>query len=183
MGKERREKSVLIGVLCAVILFMAIGFASIGAQLKIEGGASIGETWNVQITGISKKSATAGVVETTNFPTFSATTASFDVQLTEPGDNAVYTVTVSNLGSIDAKLNLITELEQADGSAAIKYTLIPAEGSEQGTSLAHGETDTFDVKVEYLSTAVGENAPSADASKSYTVTLDYIQDTTNGTGA
>lgn len=182
MGKERREKSILVGVLCAVILFMAIGFASIGSQLKIEGEAAIGETWNVQITNITKKEASAGVTETATFPKFSATTANFDVQLSQPGDYAIYTITVSNLGSIDAKLDLITELKQATdaqggGSPAIEYTLLDSS-NKQGDALANTNgVHTFDVKVEYLSTAVGEAAPTQGASRTYSVTLDYGQDT------
>ena len=99
MERERRNKSLLIGVLCSVILFMAIGFAAIGAQLNITAGATISDTWNVQITGIVKKDSSAGVVETAD-PSFTATTANFNVSLKQPGDYAVYTVTVENAGII-----------------------------------------------------------------------------------
>ena len=183
MGKERREKSILVGVLCAVILFMAIGFAGISSQLKIEGEASIGDVWNVQITNITKKSATDGVTEVSGFPKNTATTANFNVQLSQPGDNAVYTITVENKGTIAAKLDVVTELEQAidaGGSAAIEYTLEPTATALQGTALAAGESKTFDVKVEYLSTAIGEAAPTQGAKRTYSVTLDYVQDTSAG---
>ena len=177
MESERKSKGIIIGVLCAVIVFMSIGFAALSSQLTIRGNATISDTWNVQITHIEKKEASTGATATPD-PTFTATTANFNVSLKEPGDYAIYTVTVKNTGSLDAVLTRITETEGEGGSAAIKYTVTPAAGSEQGSDLPKTTgTHTFDVKVEYLSTAVGENAPEANASKSLTVTLDYNQKT------
>lgn len=177
MESERKSKGIIIGVLCAVIVFMSIGFAALSSQLKINGNATISDTWNVQIASITKKEGSTGVTETAQ-PTHTATTANFNVSLKEPGDYAIYTVTVKNTGSLDAILTRITEAEGEGGSAAIKYTVTPGAGSEQGSTLAkENGTHTFDVKVEYLSTAVGENAPEANASKSLSVTLDYNQKT------
>ena len=177
MESERKSKGIIIGVLCAVIVFMSIGFAALSSQLKINGNATISDTWNVQIASITKKEGSTGVTETAQ-PTHTATTANFNVSLKEPGDYAIYTVTVKNTGSLDAVLTQITENEGEGGSAAIKYTVTPGAGSEQGSTLAkENGTHTFDVKVEYLSTAVGENAPEANASKSLSVTLDYNQKT------
>lgn len=177
MESERKSKGIIIGVLCAVIVFMSIGFAALSAQLTINGNATISDTWNVQITNIEKKEGSTGATATSD-PTFTATTANFNVSLKEPGDYAIYTVTVKNTGSLDAVLTRITEAEGEGGSAAIKYTVTPGAGSEQGSTLAKTNgIHTFDVKVEYLSTAVGENAPDANASKSLSVTLDYNQKT------
>lgn len=178
MGKERREKSVLIGVLCAVILFMAIGFASISSKLTITGTGTVGDTWNVQITDIQQKEASAGVVPAENTPSFSSTTANFNVKLKQPGDYVVYTITVKNQGTLDAILTQMTETYAEGGSDAIVFTVTPAEGSGQGQTLAKTNgVHTFDVKVEYLSSAIGENAPEANASKTLTLTLDYTQKT------
>ena len=177
MESERKSKGIIIGVLCAVIVFMSIGFAALSSQLTIRGNATISDTWNVHITNIEKKESSTGVTETAQ-PTRTATTANFNVSLKEPGDYAIYTVTVKNTGSLDAVLTQITENEGEGGSAAIKYTVTPGAGSEQGSTLAKTNgIHTFDVKVEYLSTAVGENAPEANASKSLSVTLDYNQKT------
>lgn len=175
MESERKSKGIIIGVLCAVIVFMSIGFAALSSQLKINGNATISDTWNVQITNIEKKEGSTGATATSD-PTYTATTANFNVSLKEPGDYAIYTVTVKNTGSLDAVLTRITEAEGEGGSAAIKYTVTPGAGSEQGSTLAKTNgIHTFDVKVEYLSTAVGANAPEANASKSLSVTLDYDQ--------
>lgn len=178
MGKERREKSVLIGVLCAVILFMAIGFASISSTLTITGTGTVGDTWNVQITDIQQKDASAGVVSVENTPSFTSTTANFNVKLNQPGDYAVYTITVKNTGTLDAILTQMEEIYATGGSDAIAFTVTPGEGSEQGETLVKTTgVHTFDVKVEYLSSAIGANAPEANATKTLTLTLDYTQKT------
>ena len=57
MESERKSKGIIIGVLCAVIVFMSIGFAALSSQLTIRGNATISDTWNVQITNIEKKEA------------------------------------------------------------------------------------------------------------------------------
>ena len=95
MESERKSKGIIIGVLCAVIVFMSIGFAALSSQLTINGNATISDTWNVQIASITKKESSDGVNETSQ-PTFTATTANFNVSLKEPGDYAIYTVTVKN---------------------------------------------------------------------------------------
>lgn len=177
MESERKSKGIIIGVLCAVIVFMSIGFAALSAQLTISGNATISDTWNVQIASITKKESSDGVNETSQ-PTFTATTANFNVSLKEPGDYAIYTVTVKNTGSLDAVLTRITEAEGEGGSAAIKYTVTPGAGSEQGSDLPKTNgIHTFDVKVEYKADATGANAPQVGASKSLSVTLDYNQKT------
>ena len=177
MESERKSKGIIIGVLCAVIVFMSIGFAALSSQLKINGNATISDTWNVQITNIEKKESSTGATATSD-PTFTATTANFNVSLKEPGDYAIYTVTVKNTGSLDAVLTRITETEGEGGSAAIIYTVTPGAGSEQGSTLAKTNgIHTFDVKVEYDADATGANAPQVGASKSLTVVLDYDQKT------
>lgn len=177
MESERKSKGIIIGVLCAVIVFMSIGFAALSAQLTISGNATISDTWNVQITDIVKKESSDGVTETAS-PTHTATTANFNVSLKQPGDYAIYTVTVKNTGSIDAVLTRMTKTEGEGGSAAIIYTVTPAAGSQEGSDLPKTTgTHTFDVKVEYDAHAIGENAPTVPASKSLTVVLDYNQKT------
>lgn len=174
MENERKSRGIVIALLCAVIIFMSIGFAALSSRLTVNAGATIGDTWNVQITGITQKSATDGVTETKSV-SYTATTATFDVSLKEPGDNAVYTVTVKNSGSLDATLTKITET-LGEGPEAIKYTVTPAENSVEGSTLAKTDgTHTFDVKVEYDASAIGEDAPAAGASKSLTIVLDYNQ--------
>lgn len=66
MESERKSKGIIIGVLCAVIVFMSIGFAALSSQLTIRGNATISDTWNVQITNIEKKEASTGATARCN---------------------------------------------------------------------------------------------------------------------
>lgn len=172
MEKDRKGKTIIIAILCVALVIMSVGYATMTANLKIGGEAKISSTWNVRIQSIVKKESSNGVTELSSPQAFS-TNASFNVELKEPGDYAIYTVTVINAGSIDAVLQGINEIEQADGTGAIKYSY--TSESAVDAELNASDTHTFDVKVEYLSTAIGDNAPSPNASKSYTLALDYGQ--------
>lgn len=167
--RERRNNTLIIIALVAIIASMGIGFAVLGEQFTLTSESTISKTWNVQITGISKKTSSTGVVESKL--DFSSTSAEFNVSLSQPGDYAEYTLTVSNQGGIDAVLTNLTE--SVEGVDAIKYTVTPATGSTKGSTLAANGTHTFDVRVEYLSTAIGDNAPASGATKKLTLTLDY----------
>lgn len=176
MNNERKSKNIVIGLLCAVIVLMGIGFASIFSDLEIKGGTSLSNTWNVQITNIeavdTKGKANPGT------PTRTATTANFNATLEEPGDAVTYEVTVTNNGSINAVLTTINKVFDNLDTDAIEYTL-----SEQNpvinAKLASGETHTFTVTATYKSTAIGENAPTEqEKTKAFSLQLKYEQDLT-----
>ena len=166
--RERKNNTLVIIALVAIITFMGIGFAIFAEQFTLTSQSTISKTWNVQITGITPKEVVGA--EESNLK-FSSTSAEFNVSLNQPGDYAIYTLTVSNQGGIDAVLNNL--VESVDGVDAIKYTVTPAANSTKGSTLAANGIHTFDVKVEYLSTAIGENAPTSGATKKLTLTLDY----------
>lgn len=168
MDKERRNNSIIIGALLVVVILMSIGFASGLANLNVTSTATIAEKWDVKITGITYNGENAGSV------TADGTEATFDVSLAQPGDSATYRVTVKNQGNVSAILSDIIESEE--GSDAISYTVTPVAGSEEGSSLAMNSTHDFDVKVEYLSTAVGDDAPAANETKTLTLKLVYNQE-------
>ena len=175
MERERKGKSILIGVLCAIILVMSIGFANFTRQLEIEGTASVGSTWNVQITSITKVEGTGEGVTEVAEPTKTAASATFNVEFAEPGQSIQYKVVVTNLGTIPAMLTKITESDDT-GVEQINFEI---SGVEENAKLAAGATHEYIVTVTYPETAIGENAPTNDASETVTYTLDYAQDTAN----
>lgn len=167
MDKERKHNSVIIGALLVVVVLMSIGFAAGASNLNVTSTATIAEKWDVKITGITYNGETAGSV------TADGTEATFNVDLAQPGDSAIYTVTVKNQGNVSAILSDIIESEE--GSDAISYTVTPSVGSEKGSTLAMNSSHTFDVKVEYLSTAIGDDAPAANEAKTLNLKLVYNQ--------
>ena len=116
--KYMKTKKMIIITMCTLICIMAIGYAAFATQLTINGTASIESTWKILFTKIEEVSKTSGVT-ITNPPTASGTTATFNVDLTSPGDKIVYKITVANQGSLDAVIDKITESET--GSDAIKF--------------------------------------------------------------
>lgn len=176
MSSERKSRNVIIGLLCAIIVFMGVGFAaSLSSILRINGSADITGTWNVKITGITASNP-IGKAEAGN-PTFTSTTATFNAKLKEPSDSVTYTVTVQNNGTIKAKLDDVVEALGSQSNDAIVYTL-SSSNPARGTSLAPGATQTFDVTVTYAADAQGDKAPTEDElSQTMTLTLTYVQDT------
>lgn len=177
MNNERKSKNIVIGLLCAIIVLMGIGFATIFSELKIEGGASLSNTWNVQITNIEVESTTGKANGGSPYPT--GTTANFNATLEEPGDSVTYKVTVTNGGSINAVLTAVTEGFTNQETDAIEYTLAESNPDEEA-KLTSGDTHTFLVTATYKSTAVGENAPTEEEkTKSFNLQLKYEQDLTS----
>ena len=163
------KKNVLICALLLTIMVMAVGYAAFRQTLTIDGTATIAGEWQVEITGIT--SELEGTAKNkTDTPTFTTTTATFDVELVKPGDSATYTITVTNNGSIDAKLNSITLTPQEDGSSAITYEVVkePAKDSV----LAVDGTHEVIIKVTYDEDT--EEIPEV-TTKKITGVLEYVQ--------
>lgn len=177
MSGERKTRGIIIGLLCAIIIFMGVGFAaSLSSILRINGSAEITGRWNVQITNITATNTTGKADAGT--PSYTATTATFDATLAEPGDSVTYQITVTNNGNIPAMLNDIVESLDSAANDAIVYSY-GETNPVKNDKLAAGATHTFDVTVTYPENAVDANAPTdEELSKNLTLTLTYIQDTT-----
>ncbi|MGN0973556.1 MAG: hypothetical protein ACI4OT_02305 [Bacilli bacterium] len=176
MNSERKGKNIVIGLLCATIVFMGIGFAALSSVLTINGTANVANTWNVQITDITVTDTTGKADAGT--PTHNATTANFEATLNEPGDSVTYEVTVTNGGSINAVLASVDPVFTNAEDDAIVYTLAD-DNPTANAKLASGATHTFVVTATYKADATGEKAPSADKlTKSFSLQLTYNQDPT-----
>lgn len=178
---------VIVGLLIAIVV-MSVGYAALGQKLTVNGTANIASdaSWNVKIVSIEEtgKSITpteidpsTSVGESTGTTLASnitgSTTASFDVTLNAPGDWAEFTVTVKNLGTIDAVLDALTFVT-GDQPAEIVYTVTPADASG-ATTLSPSNTETYVVKVSWDESS--EQIPEVKQKRA-TLTLDYVQDST-----
>lgn len=124
------------------------------------------------ITGITQTSAT-GATEV-SAPAFTATSATFDVNLAYPGATATYNVAIANTGTIDAVVDSVTGVTEAN-SAAPTYITYSLSGVAPATTIAaNGGTNTATVTVTWdpASTPLTPNE-----TKTATITLNYIQDT------
>lgn len=177
---KNKSKKLVVVLVILILLAMAVAYAAVSQTLTITGTARVAaDVSNVIITGIEKTTASTGATDTKPAE-FTNTTATFDVTLAEPGDYALYTVTVKNNGNTDAKLSDIayylgtsvgTETTLADindaDPAGIKFEVTtPTEAS----TLAMDATAEVTVKA-YWDEAITNVA--AGSSKSMTMTLLY----------
>ena len=134
---SHRQRSVVLGVLGAVMLLMAIGYAAFSSQLNINGTSNISSNWDIRITNIisSLHGGATNAVEPT-YDNENGLTASFSTNLVSPGDYALYTVTVRNNGDIDATLTNI-EITDSNNPAIIFET----SGLEEGDNLLKQKTN------------------------------------------
>ena len=168
----QNRKNVLIGGLIVAVILMAVGYAALSEQLEIGGTAEIDAEWNVEIFSITETLTTDATTESTNS---TATTATFEVKLHEPGAIATYDVRVENNGTIDAIVDSIN-LQQSEDVADVEFSF---SGIEVGNVLAadHEAEDAHivSVTVEWDSEATEVPEPPAETTETLTLTIVYVQ--------
>ncbi len=186
------------GILLVAILFSVLGisisYASLSQNLTIGGSAGVNLAgWNVEFNSLETVELTGSAVEITA-PTlsFDSTTISgFDVNYYLPGDSATYRFTISNVGTIDAKIGVISMPSPVClGSGADKltdestvcdnfsYTLTYVGGTKDGQALqVNDELDAGTSSVvELVLTFGGTEMVTEDVSLSgLTTVINYIQ--------
>ncbi len=181
--KKTKKKNRLIIALIVLLLALAIGYAAFSATLTINGTATGTETWNVhfktgrflQADGTTVDTAHGGTIELGTTTTTNDTMTVSGIQLGYPGDGVLLEVVVENSGTIPAKLTGFTvtgtdtdfEVTQAAGGPTVNETLA-----------ANGGTCTAKFLVKWKA----DSTASSLSSKSFTITYNYTQDTTEFTG-
>ena len=163
-----KQRNIIIGGLCALVLLMAVGYAAFQTVLNIQGTSNITSNWNIKITDVTTKNI-VGTASNNGEPSWDNLTAEINANLESPGDSIEYDITVSNAGSLDAKLDEITLSDT--NNPAIKFTV---SGMTKGDVITAGSTKVLTIKVEYLSTTSGQ---PTNTTSSLTVDLDYSQAT------
>ena len=115
----KKKKNIIIGILIAVIALMGVGYAALSQVLTINGTANVAGTWDVRITEI-ELIYSEGASNTNDIaPSYTATSATFSVDLEYPGAYAEYLVTIENRGTINAELSSVTGLDLANTTTPI----------------------------------------------------------------
>ena len=141
---DNKGRNIVIGALLAAIAIMAVGYAALSQSLTINGTASISSTWDVQIISISEGVPENGASNAST-PTHDGTTATFSTNLTVPGSKMVYTITVRNNGTLNARLTDLTKTPSTPASTGIYYKVTGV--TENTTTIAPGATNTITVEV------------------------------------
>ena len=143
--RTRQKQRIVIGVLCSVIIGLAVGYAVLSQQLNINGTGSITSDFNIVFTNIEEINQVPesgdyndfdnGILGGLNITTHDITTLQADVtndhqidlnvDMKKPGATGIYEITVENTGKLDGYISDITGLDEANASEPtdIQFTL------------------------------------------------------------
>ncbi len=164
-----QKKYVILGSLCALILTLAVGYAAFQSILKINGTTTISSNWNIAITQITSTTLSGDATNAEEPTGVGTLTATFKTNLVSPGDSMKYDITVTNSGTLPAKLEKLTVSKPNNDMITFETS-----GIEEGSTLTAGGTATLTIKVTYKDIAEGQSQPESTEG-SLNVTLDYVQ--------
>lgn len=167
------RNKILVGALI-LIGVASVAYAAFSQTLTIYGSGTAAGTWDLQITDITLTDSYGGTENVTPSIAGDGLSATFDVDLPFPGAFMEYDVTISNLGSIQAKFDSSTDLTALNASAPsyLFYTVTTPLASDP---IVPGGTDTMIVRVEW---DINETNPGTGVeTKPATIEFNYSQDT------
>lgn len=169
--KGEKKKIIILLILLVVVLGVAIGYAALSQTLNITGTAHIASDWNIKITDV-QHSGGANATDKVGSPVFTATSATFNVDLENPGATAIYTIKIKNEGKIPARLNSITGITEANSANPVEIQF--STNANVSDVLLAGETVNYTVTVTWDSES--EEIPELKT-KTATITFKYVQNT------
>lgn len=161
-----KKNNIIITFLIAIVCIMAITYAAFSTTLNINGTANIDSNWDIKITDVTTKNIIGEATKAFE-PVVSDTSATFKTNLTSPGDSMTYTVTVTNEGTVDAKVESINMTESQN--PAIVFS---TSGINENDLLKAGESQKYDVTIAYNSNVTTQ---PTELSGTLTVKLNYVQ--------
>jgi len=163
-NKRHVKKVVAISlIVIAVMITSVVVLAHNNEIFKAKPNAK----WKVEFTSIAEGEI-IGNAKSRFMPEYTATKASFYVDLVVPGDAITYELQVANTGNIDSYLYDIKCITSPN-KEAIKYEIIDIK---EGDKLKAGEVKNFKVKVSYVLDA--EEAVTFN--KPMSIVFDFRQD-------
>lgn len=167
---ENRSKTVVIIALCLTLIFMGVGFAGLSQQLNINTtGTVLASEWDVHFDEFKVESKTGGSQVTAEVVSSEATAVVTKFTLSKPGDSVTFKGSISNAGSLNAKLGSAVE-DNFDGQGYVTKTITGP--SALGDALA-ATTGTAEVVITYKYT--GEGLPEKALNLTDTIVYNYVQ--------
>ncbi|MBR2827989.1 MAG: hypothetical protein IKE70_02000, partial [Bacilli bacterium] len=183
--KDKRGKMVIAILL--LIAVIGVGYAALGANLKINGVANIpSASWDVHFkTG--SIAVTSGSVTGTNVTTAATITnptqVDYSVKLALPGDFYEFTVTAENTGTIDAMIDSVssklgtTEITTGTLPSYIDYSVTYSDGIAIAPKhmLAKNTEETYKVRVAYKTDIEASELPQTTETLNLNFQINYVQ--------
>ena len=188
--RTRQKQRIIIGVLCAVIVGLAVGYAVLSQQLNIQGTSGITSDFNIVFTNIEEinqvpesgnyndfDNGILGILGTTthDITTLKAQVVNehqidLSVDMKKPGAMGVYEISVENTGKLDGYITDITGLDEANAEAPtdIQFMLL---NFKENQKIRVGEVKKFVLMVSWSE----EATTIPDTSKNLTLDLTVTQ--------
>ncbi len=167
--RTRQKQRIIIGTLCAVIIGLAVGYAVLSQTLTINGTGGIASDFNILFTDIQE--GTMNGATTVNKQITDSTTATFTIDLKKPGSKGEYLITVENRGTIDAMVESISGIDEANQAAPTDITFSISDIAVND-KLPAKESKVFKVKVDWSSAST--SIPNTN--KDLTLKINFVQD-------
>lgn len=171
----KKQSIAIIGVI-AFVLAVAVGYALFSETITINGTATAKGNFDVEFTSIGTPTCSgfSGTCDAATLANIAADKNSINItvdKLQYPGAYVEIPVTVTNVGSIPAILESITETGlETDASVKVSYDGIAVSDAQ----LAQNGTASFTVKVLW-----DANSNESSENVSFSIALNYKQVTAN----
>ena len=188
MRNDVKKGKIMIGLLL-LIGVIGIGYAALGANLKINGVANISSaSWDVHFKSgsIVVTDGSVSIEENTTQQAAtidSATQVSYAVKLALPGDFYEFTVVAENTGTIDAMIDSVTsklgttEITTGTLPSYIDYSVTYADGIEiqPKHKLSKNTEETYKVRIAYKTDIEASELPSEAVTLNLNFQINYVQ--------
>lgn len=165
---KKSKKNYVIIALIVLLLALAIGYATFSATLTINGTAEGTADWDVHFKSAALKDSTGAADTEHGTVSFTNNEVKADVTLAYPGDAVLLEAVIENGGNVPAKVTSFT-VTGADDDLEITQS-----ATTVGESIAAGGTCTNQFVVKWKT----DSTATTLTNKSFTVTFEYSQDTT-----
>lgn len=193
---EKKTKNVVIIALCLTLIFMGVGFAALSQNINIKATGTVsGKTaWDIHYATFALNEKGGNAADTTPEATAGGvkyldtakTTATVSFTLTAPRDYVEYKGTITNFGSIDAKLNTYTSSFNAENEYVTKTITIGGESiaadkshnvTSPAIALAKGNAtgSSTDVVVRYTLKDTVTDLPEATQTFTDSIVFGFVQ--------
>ena len=181
--KDRKILYMVLGIILVSVFSLTMVYAALSVTLNIIGSADVvSASWDIKL---ANPRVTDGSV-TTDAPTISGNTLTFNTTLSIPGDYYEFTVDVVNNGEIDAMIDSVIKNPDLTSEQAkyIKYEVSYQNGESIASKqlLAKKKTMPIKVRVEYRRDIASSALPTTNSDLSLSLTLNYIQNDGSGSG-
>ena len=164
MAKTKKKNYALV-VLFVLLIGISVGYAAFGQTLTINGTANANGNFKLAFTNATIDPKVGADKSTTSISA-NGDTLSINMDLDYPGAGGTVTATITNTGSIAAKLNGLTFEGLDDPNINVSVS-----GIEKGEVIEPEGTKAVNITVKW-----DENSTTAK-SLPFKATLDYVQST------